>query len=134
MNFRTLEWKDKVLLLTDQRLLPNTYTDIVCRTYQDAIESIKNLTVRGAPAIGVTAAYGMVLAANQPSLTDENVRAELARAGAEMKAARPTAVNLAWAVDRILGVLSKNPDANLEQIRAIFETEAIAIHEEDAAM
>ncbi len=87
-------WRGHVLFLLDQRLLPREETWIECRTASEVADAIRTMVVRGAPAIGVAAAYGMAMAARN----DENLE-EAARA---LKAARPTAVNLAWAVDRML--------------------------------
>jgi methylthioribose-1-phosphate isomerase len=134
MNFRTLEWTGDTLLLTDQRLLPGEYTDVVCNTCEDTIEAIQNLTVRGAPAIGVTAAYGMVLAAKRTKLTPQNALSELKQFGRALKAARPTAVNLAWAVDRMVSVAKDYGRSNVERLRRELEKEAMVIHSEDAAM
>ena len=91
---KTLEWVDNKLKLIDQRKLPDTLEYIYCSNYKEVIVAIKNMTVRGAPAIGVSAAFGMALA----SINGEN----LDKVALEIKAARPTAVNLFWAVDRIL--------------------------------
>ena len=91
---KTLYWKDNQLYLLDQTLLPHEVEYLVCGTYQDVIFAIKTLIVRGAPAIGVAAAFAMALA--------ELAGDDLEKAAQEIKAARPTAVNLAWAVDRVL--------------------------------
>ncbi|MDP3066833.1 MAG: S-methyl-5-thioribose-1-phosphate isomerase [Methanobacteriaceae archaeon] len=91
---KTLYWKDDQLYLLDQTLLPCEVEYLVCGTYQDVIVAIKTMVVRGAPAIGVSAAFAMALA----ELSGE----DLQKAAEEIKAARPTAVNLAWAVDRVL--------------------------------
>lgn len=91
---KTLEWVDNKLKLIDQRKLPDTLEYIYCNNYKEVIVAIKNMTVRGAPAIGVSAAFGMALA----SINGEN----LDKVALEIKAARPTAVNLFWAVDRVL--------------------------------
>lgn len=87
-------WKDDLLYLLDQTILPHETEYLVCGTYHDVITAIKTMVVRGAPAIGVAAAFGMVLA----YLADENME----KAATNMKNARPTAVNLFWAVDRVL--------------------------------
>ena len=92
---KTLYWKDDLLYLLDQTILPHETEYLVCGTYQDVITAIKTMVVRGAPAIGVAAAFGMVLA----YLADEDME----KAATDMKNARPTAVNLFWAVDRVLG-------------------------------
>jgi methylthioribose-1-phosphate isomerase len=134
MNFKTLEWKDGALHMLDQRLLPNKVENVVMHTFEDVSESIKNLTVRGAPAIGVAAAYGMALAANRPELTEENFSSEMERAGAVLRASRPTAINLAWAVNRMLDVMEENGEKPLPEMREVAVREAIRIHREDAFM
>jgi methylthioribose-1-phosphate isomerase len=94
-NMKTMYWKDDLLCLLDQTLLPHETEYLICGTYQDVINAIKTMVVRGAPAIGVAAAFGMALA----YLADEDME----KAAQEMKDARPTAVNLFWAVDRVMG-------------------------------
>lgn len=90
----TLYWKDNTLFLLDQTILPHKIEYCECKTYKDVIDAIKTMKVRGAPAIGVSAAYAMALA----EINEEN----LIKAGNEIKSARPTAVNLFWAVDKVL--------------------------------
>ncbi len=91
---KTMYWKDNSLFLLDQTKLPDKIIYYECKTYKDVIYAIKTMKVRGAPAIGVAAAFGMALAQiNNVDLKD---------AAEEIKAARPTAVNLFWAVDRVL--------------------------------
>ncbi|MGP8024513.1 MAG: S-methyl-5-thioribose-1-phosphate isomerase [Methanobacterium sp.] len=91
---KTMYWKDNHLFLIDQTQLPDKIVYIECKTHQDVIHAIKTLMVRGAPAIGVAAAFAMALA----ELNGDN----LEEVADEIKASRPTAVNLFWAVDRIL--------------------------------
>ncbi|MCC7551686.1 MAG: S-methyl-5-thioribose-1-phosphate isomerase [Methanobacterium sp.] len=91
---KTMYWKDDLLYLLDQTLLPHEIEYLVCGTYQDVITAIKTMIVRGAPAIGVAAAFGMALA----YLAGE----DLEEVACQIKDARPTAVNLFWAVDRVL--------------------------------
>jgi methylthioribose-1-phosphate isomerase len=86
-----IRYGDQVLELLDQRLLPREIATITCRTAEETAIAIRDMVVRGAPAIGVTAAYGMALAAESG--------ADLDRAAEILCAARPTAVNLKWAVD-----------------------------------
>jgi methylthioribose-1-phosphate isomerase len=83
-----------VLSLLDQRLLPEREEWIECRTVDEVAVAIKDMVVRGAPAIGVTAAYGMAIAARKGE--------DLERAAATLRATRPTAVNLFWAIDKML--------------------------------
>lgn len=92
-------WKDNKLFLIDQTLLPDEILYHECKNYKEVINAIKTMKVRGAPAIGVAAAFGVVLA----ELSGEDI----IKAGDEIKNARPTAVNLVWAVDRVLN--SKSP-------------------------
>ncbi|HET8799029.1 MAG TPA: S-methyl-5-thioribose-1-phosphate isomerase [Thermoanaerobaculia bacterium] len=89
-----LQWNGNVLRLLDQRLLPGEERWIECRTASEVADAIRTMVVRGAPAIGVSAAFGMAMAKRG----GEDVRA----AAKVLKEARPTAVNLAWAVDRML--------------------------------
>jgi methylthioribose-1-phosphate isomerase len=125
---RPIEWKEGRLSLLDQRWLPHEVKHVDCTTSSEVAAAIREMIVRGAPAIGVAAAYGMVLAAR---LSDggEGMFAELQRAGDELKASRPTAVNLAWAVDRMLDVAAANRQGTADKL----ESEAIGIHEADVA-
>ena len=109
---KTLEWEDNKLKLIDQTKLPDELTYVWCEDYQDVIVAIRDMIVRGAPAIGVTAGFGMALA------DIEGV--DLDKAAREIKAARPTAVNLFWAVDRVLN--SEDP-----------LKEALTMYDEDMA-
>ncbi|WP_407422054.1 S-methyl-5-thioribose-1-phosphate isomerase [Methanobrevibacter sp.] len=105
---RTIEWEDNKLKLIDQTKLPDELTYVYCENYQEVIVAIKDMIVRGAPAIGVAAAFGMALA----YLADE----DLEKAADEIKAARPTAINLFWAVDRVL-----NSDNPLEEALKMYQ-------------
>lgn len=93
MSLRPLRWEDDVLLMLDQRILPARTDWLRLETWNDVAEAIATMAVRGAPAIGIAAAYGMALAAKA------GVDREVARGG--LAASRPTAVNLFWALDRI---------------------------------
>ncbi|HEX7831891.1 MAG TPA: S-methyl-5-thioribose-1-phosphate isomerase [Thermoanaerobaculia bacterium] len=94
MHVTPLQWDGDVLRLLDQRLLPREEKWIECRTADEVAEAIRTMVVRGAPAIGVSAAFGMAMAAKGGD--------DVNRAAAVLKSSRPTAVNLAWAVDRML--------------------------------
>jgi len=98
-----LWWDDGALCLLDQTGLPHEVRTIRCTSWEEVAEAIRRLRVRGAPAIGVAAAYGLVLAAAV------DARA-LRQAAAGLRAARPTAVNLAWAIDRMLRVAEDAAD------------------------
>jgi methylthioribose-1-phosphate isomerase len=108
---RTLEWEPsaKTLKMIDQRVLPSQLTYLHLSSFHEVAESIRQMAVRGAPAIGVAAAYGMVLAAEtSPAKTIEGIRSSLNQAVEILGAARPTAVNLPWALNRMLTVAGQD--------------------------
>lgn len=110
---KTIKWEDNHLLLIDQRKLPDKLEYFKCENYKDVIFAIKNMIVRGAPAIGVAAAFAVALA----HTAGENLQ----KAAEEIKGARPTAINLQWAVERTI-----SSDSPLE--------EALRIYKEDMEM
>src|SRR5438045_7710127 len=116
MHVEPIRWRGDALELLDQRLLPRETTYIACRDAREVAAAIRDMAVRGAPAIGVSAAFGLALAA----MRDDDVRA----AAAELRATRPTAVNLMWALDRMLAVHARGGDLTAE---------AVAIFDEDVA-
>jgi len=119
-----------VLVLLDQRLLPTREEFFVCRRTEDIVTALVTMVVRGAPAIGVTAAWGCVLAAL--SLAREAAwRAALEEALERIASARPTAVNLRWAVERMRRLWM--PGLSLTQLTAVWRAEADAMQQEDIA-
>ena len=126
---------EHALLLLDQRLLPNRESHVACRNVGDIITALKTMVVRGAPAIGVTAAWGCVLALqdilNRQEETDWRAafNAELDR----IAQARPTAVNLRWAVERMRAVAQAFQGTATELLPRL-EKEARTIHQEDIAI
>ena len=96
---KTMYWKDNKLFLIDQTRLPDEVIYYECKTYKDVIDAIKTMKVRGAPAIGIAAAFAMAMA--------EIAGEDMEKSANEIKNARPTAVNLSWAVERVLN--SKSP-------------------------
>ncbi len=123
--FNTLEFKNDELLLIDQRLLPSKFEIFVAKTYKDIEFSIRDMVVRGAPAIGATAAYGVYFAYKE----FENNEVEFIKACDFINNARPTAINLKWAIDRMLKVYHNSKKEN--DIKEILKKEAILIQEED---
>lgn len=116
----TLKWDGGALYLLDQRALPLETKYRVCRDYREVAASIEDMTVRGAPAIGVAAAYGLALAENEYEFPE----------AAEMLAAtRPTAVNLFWAIKRMKEFRAAHAEA--KNLPALLAREAAKIHEED---
>lgn len=124
-----LQWRDGVLYLLDQRLLPLQQQWLECRNVQQAAAAITDMVVRGAPAIGIAAAYAVVLGARQRSAEQpDNWRSALDKDIALLAAARPTAVNLFWALQRMQQVLAAAGDlCPLAQL----EAQAVEIHESD---
>ncbi len=130
---RTLEWdhQENNFKMIDQRLLPGELKIVHFETHQEVAQSITDMVVRGAPAIGATAAFGMALAAkNSETIDFESFNEDLEKAGILLKNARPTAVNLAWAVDRMLKIL-ENPTQKLNDLKLAFLEEAQKIADED---
>jgi methylthioribose-1-phosphate isomerase len=128
---RAVEWENGTIRLIDQRLLPGKMEFLRIATLDQSAEAIRAMAVRGAPAIGITAAYGVVIGAaaryaQDPQRWQQAIEADLDR----LADARPTAVNLRWAVERMRGVIragiNGDPAARLL-------AEARAIHEEDVA-
>ncbi len=124
-----IRWRGDRLELLDQRLLPGEERWLVLETATDVARSIRDMVVRGAPAIGISAAYGVVLSALKAS--EMSWRDELAGAMAELADSRPTAVNLFWALNRMQQVLAQCD--SLEQARQQFSAAAERIHAEDLA-
>ena len=126
----TLEWKNNYLLLIDQTKLPTKLSYVKCKNYLEVADAIKKLVVRGAPAIGVTAAFGLALAALN-SKTD-NLKIffeELNDAYEIIRSTRPTAVNLQWALNRIMQKI--NHLTNISLIKKVIVEEAVLMAEED---
>jgi methylthioribose-1-phosphate isomerase len=105
MHVTPLRWAGNSLFLLDQRLLPAQEVWVECRTAPEVAEAIRDMVVRGAPAIGDSAAFGLAMAARAGE--------DLQKAGQELRRARPTAVNLAWAVDRMLACAARSSGESL---------------------
>lgn len=127
----TLKWENGTLLLVDQTLLPNEVVYRSITTLQQARDAIYTMVVRGAPAIGVAAGYAMALQAKNGG--EAQFPGGYRQAGEELKSARPTAVNLEWAVDRMVKRADALEGAPYAEKLAALEAEAVAIHQEDAA-
>jgi methylthioribose-1-phosphate isomerase len=131
VKFKTLERIGDKLRIIDQTQLPLQLVYLELDDYRAVIEAIKQLKVRGAPAIGIAAAYGVAIAAQQAQSCDFDY---LKRIVSEFKAARPTAVNLAWAADRVLAKVQMSGCSSLEETLSLLWREAEAIHEEDRVL
>jgi len=133
MPVETLRWQDGQLTLIDQTLLPLTFKEITLDTLEEVGEAIKALRVRGAPAIGVCAAFGVLVGIKQKKPTDvAGVVAAVHESAEYLATSRPTAVNLFWALDRMKRVADEN--AGLDSAEALLErieAEAMTIFEDD---
>ncbi|MFP4179820.1 MAG: S-methyl-5-thioribose-1-phosphate isomerase [Spirochaetaceae bacterium] len=131
-DIRTIEWVDGILHLIDQRKLPQEYTIYRCSNYRDVEFAIRDMVVRGAPAIGATAAYGVYLASLEflPQPKDTFL-SKVEEAALFIEKARPTAVNLSWAVRRMQKIIGENRELSPEEISAYLKEEADRILAED---
>jgi len=130
---RTLEWdyEKNHLNMIDQRRLPGEFRIVTLTDYQQVIAAIKDMVVRGAPAIGASAAFGLALAAQQSSAkTIDHLRKDINLAAKELQAARPTAVNLTWALGRILA-FADHYEGDVQGLQQAILREAQKITDED---
>lgn len=129
-TFKAVDYVNDELILIDQRILPNEKAYVHCKTLESVIFAIKDMIVRGAPAIGATAGYGMLIGALEigEHLTYEN----LLDIKKKLDASRPTAVNLMWATERICSTVENLKISNANEMIQVIRREADAIFEEDA--
>ena len=130
---RTIFWdfEKHVLCMIDQHRLPAALEVVSLNTHWEVAEAIRNMTVRGAPAIGAAAAFGLALAAiGSRAQTAAPLLSDIETAAVTLKASRPTAVNLAWAVDRVLGVVH-GAKGSADDLRFLVLAEAQRIADED---
>lgn len=127
---KTLTWEKNTLILLDQTKLPTQEEYLQCSSWRQVEEAIKVLAVRGAPAIGVAAAYAVVLAALELK-KEADFRQKLADVIMTLDKARPTAFNLHWALERMHQVVQKHNDVSVETLIKALEDEAKFIHAED---
>ena len=130
MNWLAIEWCGTHLRLLDQRQLPHTQIYLDIHTVADAAAAITNMVVRGAPAIGVTAAYGAVLAARNAVASGEQWQADYDAALDTLARSRPTAINLHWAVARMRKLAASTFSQSADMLEAL-EAEAKRVHAED---
>lgn len=132
---RTVEWHNDMVRMVDQREIPWKLTHVDLPDYESVAVAITNMTVRGAPAIGASAAFGMALAAKGSSAkTVADLVADLRQAAEVLKAARPTAVNLAWAVNKLMEIAESGEFHTPDAIREALLNEAQRIADEDVAI
>src|SRR5205085_9240694 len=133
-NIIPVRWTDEGVEMLDQRLLPTEEKWLKLRSYTEVAAGIKDMVVRGAPAIGVSAAYGMALGAkNFVGTAVADLEDELEFIGDTLAKTRPTAVNLFWAIERMNRTFqkAKSEGKSVSEIKQILLDDAKAIHEED---
>lgn len=130
--FKTIEWKNNRVVMIDQRVLPDKEVYRVYSDYQGVVDAIKKMVVRGAPAIGVAGAFGVALGALKIKAkgTDEFLK-KLAPICAKVASARPTAVNLSWAVERMTRTAEGAKRLSVEALKQRLVNEARKVHAED---
>jgi methylthioribose-1-phosphate isomerase len=131
MAVKTIEWKNDRVIMLDQRLLPHREVYRVCRDSNDVAAAIRQMVIRGAPAIGVAAAMGVALGAlkSPPKSFDRSFERNLAALGKT----RPTAVNLFWALQRMRQVYLANRSQGIDTVKGALKEEAQKIYKEDIA-
>lgn len=131
---KTVEWTDEGVRMLDQRILPTEETYLMLRSYEEVADAIKQMVVRGAPAIGVSAAFGLALGAKQSVGTSvEDLEFDFDYMCDVMAETRPTAVNLFWAIERMRTLFrrAKNETSDVEEVKQRLVAEALKIFDED---
>jgi methylthioribose-1-phosphate isomerase len=132
-TYTTIEWVDGKVRMLDQRLIPQEVKYIDYEGAAGVAEAIREMVIRGAPAIGAAAGFGLAVAAvHSQAANPAGLRAELDSAAHMLRQARPTAVNLAWALERIFARLERTETRSVEAMKEAVLSEAQAIAEEDA--
>ncbi|HVN63131.1 MAG TPA: S-methyl-5-thioribose-1-phosphate isomerase, partial [Candidatus Binataceae bacterium] len=131
MSVKTIEWRADRVRMIDQRLLPVREVFRTYRDYRGVAEAIRTMVIRGAPAIGVAAAMGVALGIR--GTAGERARKRFEVVSRTLRATRPTAVNLAWAVERMGRVLNQNLELDAAALFRRMRKEAIGIYDEDIA-
>ena len=132
MKFKTIEWKTDRVRILDQRRLPQEVCYLDCSNASSVAQAIRCMAIRGAPAIGVAAAMGIALAAKKiPSSFAGDFHKRIEKICDQMRATRPTAVNLFWAIGRMKKILDQLPCCGIDEIKMRLEKEALRIYMED---
>ena len=132
---RTVEWDGGAVKMIDQRTLPWRLEFVRLETVEAVAESISNMTVRGAPAIGAAAGFGLALAARKSQTDDiDALKESLLKSADLLKSARPTAVNLAWAVNKLMRIATSGEFKNPDDLREVLLAAAQQIADDDVAI
>lgn len=131
MAVKTIEWKKNQVVMLDQRLLPHKEVYRVYRDYEGVAQAIRDMVIRGAPAIGVAAAMGVALGVLK--IKGKNFDREFERIFRTLRKTRPTAVNLFWALERMRKVYTEHRSAGIDTVKQLLSGEAQKIYQEDIA-
>jgi len=131
MAVKTIQWKNDRVIMLDQRLLPHKEVYRVCRDYQEVAQAIREMVIRGAPAIGVAAAMGVALGAAKAQV--KTFDRDFERIFLTLSKTRPTAVNLFWALERMRKIYTVNRNRGVDVVKRLLKDEAQAIYKEDIA-
>ena len=130
MSLRTVEWKDNSVIMIDQTKLPNSLEYVTYNDYNQVADAIRTLVVRGAPAIGVSGAFGLALAALQSDAKEKNqLIQDLEKAKKILFETRPTAINLSWGLEKIMKIAEQGK--TVSEIRDTVIVKAKEMAEED---
>jgi methylthioribose-1-phosphate isomerase len=129
MAVKTIQWKGNRVVMLDQTRLPHKEVYRVCRDYKEVADAIREMVIRGAPAIGVAAAMGVALGVAK--LSEKNFDRALERIFLTLAKTRPTAVNLFWALERMRSVHRENRSSGVEAVKRALKDEALRIYHED---
>ena len=131
MAVKTIQWKNDRVVMLDQRLLPHKEVYRVCRDYREVAQAIREMVIRGAPAIGVAAAMGVALGAAKAKV--KTFDRDFERIFLNLSKTRPTAVNLFWALERMRKIYTVNRSRGVDVVKRLLKDEAQAIYKEDIA-
>jgi methylthioribose-1-phosphate isomerase len=131
MAVKTIEWRDNRVIMLDQRVLPHKEVRCICRDHEEVAQAIRQMVIRGAPAIGVAAAMGVALGAGKSR--EKNFDRQFERILTALSKTRPTAVNLFWALARMHKVYTDNRSRGVQTVQRLLKQEAQKIYKEDIA-
>ncbi|MGD9505206.1 MAG: S-methyl-5-thioribose-1-phosphate isomerase [Syntrophobacteraceae bacterium] len=132
---RPIYWEGEDVAMIDQRVLPNQRKIVLCSTPQQVVTAIKNMTIRGAPAVGIAGAMALALGANRIQAADpQTFRRKFVRLCNQVRVARPTGQNLGWAVEKVYSVLVENPQAEVPELQSLIRSKVDALIEDDIAV
>ena len=129
----TIRWQDEAVVMIDQRRLPAEEVYLRCTDHRAVAAAIRDMAIRGAPAIGVAAALGIALGVRQADAQGAELRTRFDEICADLASTRPTAVNLFWAIERMRACFERSAPAGGAVLREALLKEALAIHDEDVA-